>query len=293
MTGVTNFAAKGFLNHLAGVQQIFPLPQVSLALFTAVGADDGTGFTEPVGNGYARVQITGTVATTLTTPPGNNVLTFFGTPAFVTAGMLISDLSIAGVIPAGTTVVSFTPTTVTMSGSATGSGVGDMDGICFTGFNLASGSAPSILSNLITITFPTPTGSGWGTIIAWGLFNESNVLMTWDYLGGFDWLPVEISNASPAVFTAKNHGYLAADNFVFSTEYGGVAPVLSAGSLSGLLTVQSPTTDTFTGKSGATAINTVTTGSGMVRKVVPQIVSAGTIISFAGGVPGGLVISMA
>ena len=293
MTGLSNYSAGAILNYLSGSVQIFGLPQLSLALFTTVGSDDGTGFVEPVGNNYSRVQLSGAVATTLATPAGNNVLTMGGgVPAFVTPGMLIYDLNTAGVIPAGTAVVSITSTTVTMSASAAGIGVQDMDTIAFSAFNLSSGSSPSILSNKTTITFPTPSGT-WGTCVGWGLYDQFNNLIASDFLGGYDWLPVEVNGSAPAIWTAKNNGYLSSDNFVFTTEYGGVAPVLTAGSLLGLLTVQSPTLDTFTAKSGATAINTATSGSGMVRKVVPQLITSGNPVAFAGGAPGGLVVKLA
>lgn len=74
----------------------------------------------------------GTGTTNSTTASGNATLHFASTPAFVSVGMGISDTTAPTVIPAGTTVVSFTGTTVVMSANATGSGVGSGDTIAFT-----------------------------------------------------------------------------------------------------------------------------------------------------------------
>lgn len=60
------------------------------------------------------------------------VLTFSAVPAGVAVGQLVVDKTTTTVIPAGTTVLSFTSTTVTMSASVTGGGVGSGDTIGFT-----------------------------------------------------------------------------------------------------------------------------------------------------------------
>lgn len=56
MTGFTDRTAQAFLNHLVGKTAVFTLPTVYVALFTAVGTDAGSGFTEPSGGAYARVS---------------------------------------------------------------------------------------------------------------------------------------------------------------------------------------------------------------------------------------------
>jgi hypothetical protein len=56
MTGFTDRVAQGILAHIVGKTPLFTLPTAYVALFTAVGTDAGTGFTEPVGGGYARVS---------------------------------------------------------------------------------------------------------------------------------------------------------------------------------------------------------------------------------------------
>lgn len=148
-------------------------------------------------------------------------------------------------------------------------------------WNSASGTSPSTISNSATISFPTSTGS-WGTVIAWGLYDASSGgnLLAWDYLGNFSWLPVTVSAASPAVLTAPAHGYSVADTVVYTTEYGGAAPTFSASNFTGLLTLAHAATDTFDVTNSATAVNTSTSGNGMVRKVASQTIGSGILPSF-------------
>lgn len=56
MTGFTDYTSQGVLNHITGRAAIFAKPTAYVALFTAMGGDGGTGFTEVSGGGYARVQ---------------------------------------------------------------------------------------------------------------------------------------------------------------------------------------------------------------------------------------------
>jgi len=221
MTGLTNYSADALLEWTTGKTAMPSKPTAYVALFTAVGTDAGTGFTEVSGGSYARVA---------------------------TAG---------------------------------------------ADWNSAAGTGPSSISNVNTITFPAATAN-WGTVIAFGLYDASTSgnLLAWDYLGAFNWLPCTVSSASPGVLTATAHGYTAADTFVFSTEYGGTAPSFSQSNFTGLLTVTAPVaTDTFTAVNVATAVNTSSTGDGMVRKVTQQSIPSGVTASFAGGTPGTLVIT--
>ena len=55
MTGFTNYTAQGILNQVCGKSTIFATPTAYVALFTAVGTDAGSGFTEVSGGSYARV----------------------------------------------------------------------------------------------------------------------------------------------------------------------------------------------------------------------------------------------
>jgi hypothetical protein len=169
-----------------------------------------------------------------------------------------------------------------------------------------SGSTPSSISNNATITFNTAGTGGWGTLYAAGLYDNptpgSGNLLMYDWLGPYPWLPVTISSGSPATFTVIGGtggigpGYAIGDDIVFTTIFGGFAPTLAGGSgslgsnnVSVVATL--PATDTFTITTAGTAVNTTTTGSGFVRKIVPQQVPQGVQPSYAGGTPGTFVIS--
>lgn len=285
MTGLSDYSAKAMLNHITGSAAIFALPAVFLALFTAVGSDAGSGFTEVAGNGYARAQVSGTVATNATTASGNNILHFASTPNWVVAGMLVYNSTTPSVIPAATTVLSVTSTTVTLSANVTGGGVGNGNTILFTAFSPASGSAPSNIVNAANIQFPTPTGPGWGTVIAFGLYDTSSSgnLLDWDYLGAYAWFPASISQASPGTFTAHAHGLLVGYSAVYSTELGGIVPSFSQGNLTGLLAVAHATVDTFDVTNGGIAVNMSAAGSGSLRRVLAQAFAANTIVIINAG----------
>jgi hypothetical protein len=55
MSGFTDRVSQGILGHITGKAAIFTLPTVYVGLFTGVGTDAGTGFTEPSTGAYARV----------------------------------------------------------------------------------------------------------------------------------------------------------------------------------------------------------------------------------------------
>jgi hypothetical protein len=74
-----------------------------------------------------------TAATDNTTASGNATLHFASVPAGVIAGITVTDTT-AAVIPAGTTVLSTTATTVVISANAAGAGVGSGDTIAFGGW---------------------------------------------------------------------------------------------------------------------------------------------------------------
>ena len=59
MSGLTDFTAQALLNWVVGKTAMPALPTVSVALFTAIGVDAGTGFTEVTGGSYARVTTAG------------------------------------------------------------------------------------------------------------------------------------------------------------------------------------------------------------------------------------------
>lgn len=205
MAGFTDYVSQALLNHLVGKSAIFTMPQAFVALFTAVGNDAASGFTEVIGGGYARVA----------TAPAD--------------------------------------------------------------WNAAAGSAPSLISNANPIIFPAVT-TAWNNIIGFGLYDAAGGghLLAWDYFGNFAWKPTTVSAASPAMFTQPAHGYLAGDKIAFSLEQGGLAP--AGATLSGLLTVQAPATDTFN-----VGLNTTGAGEGMVRKALSQSIQPGIQPLFAAG----------
>lgn len=207
MVGFTDRTAQGALNNITGKSAMPTLvTPVYLALFTAVGTDAGTGFTEVSGGSYARVA------------------------------MAAAD------------------------------------------WNAASGTGPSSATNAAVATFPASTAD-WGTVIAWGIYDASTSgnLLSWDYLGDYDWKPFSGSNASPCVLTSPAHGYSNGDSVVVTAEFGGTLPA-TGGSWTGVKTVASAATDTFTA-----GVNTTGTGNGMVRKITQQAIPAGITPSFAAG----------
>ncbi len=288
MTGLTNYSAARTLDWVTAQQPQPALAAIYLGLFTAVGTDAGTGFTEVTGGSYARVQVGGTLTTNGTTASGNPTLHFASVPAWIVAGMTIYDTTDPTAI--GTlTVLSTTATTVTMSGNAGGSGVGNGDVIQFSAFAAPSGTAPSSTTNGAIVTMPAATAD-WGTCIAWGLFDASTSgnLLVWDFLGLFTWLPFESTNVGSGngpVFTVKANGYSNTDPIVFTNEYGGTLPTLTAGTLTSYTAnfVANVATDSFTATqtSGGSAITSSSTGSGMVRKIARQSIPSGVTASFA------------
>lgn len=59
MTGLTDYSADNLLNYIVGKTAVPTLPTAFVALFTAVGTDAGTGFTEVSGGSYARQSTSG------------------------------------------------------------------------------------------------------------------------------------------------------------------------------------------------------------------------------------------
>lgn len=280
MSGFSDYAAKSNLNWITGQIAAPSLPAVFLALFTAAPADSGSGGTEVSGGSYARIQIAGSAATNAATATSSNTLHFASTPAWISAGMSVYDVTTGEAVG---TVSSTTGTTVVLDANALNS-VSSGDVLSFSAFSNATGSAPSSVTNGAIITFATPTAN-WGTLVAFGLYDAatSGDLLFWDYLGNFPWLPCYITSASPGMFDAKANGYSAGDTLVYSTEYGGTLPSFSQSNLTGLLAAVSPSGDAFSVTNEGTAVNTSSTGSGMVRKVGSQVVSAGVVASFAAG----------
>lgn len=119
----------------------------------------------------ATTTETNPTATNNTTASGNNTLHFASTPSWITAGMVIFDITAPTAIAANTTVVSTTGSTVVMSKNAAGPGVGSGDDIVFSSvpvFTTSNGSAivnVTLIGNGLSvgsvIVFPiATTGSG-------------------------------------------------------------------------------------------------------------------------------------
>lgn len=286
MTGLTNYSAFNTLNYHTGQTAMPTLPSVWLALFTAVGTDAGTGFTEvsTVSTGYGRVQVAGAVAATASFTTGSVNITMTTNPGWVVPGMSVYDLTNGFFIG---TVSTYVGTALVLTANAAHASSGTTDSLSFSAFPQASGTAPASTTNGSVISYAAATGSGFGTVIAFGLYDASTAgnLIAWDFLGNFAWLPFEIPTASNLA-TVKGHGYASNDPVVFTAEYGGTLPTLSTGTMTGYTVnfVATPATDTInvdTTSGPATAIVTTSSGSGMVRKIVQQSIPAGVTASFA------------
>lgn len=279
MTGYSNYAAFNALNYNTGQVPMPTMPSVWLALFTAVGTDAGTGFTEvsTSGTAYARVQVAGNLAAggtwTTATP---NITMGVSNPGWVQPGMTVYDTTAASAIGV---VLTYSGTALVLVANAAHASSGSTDNLTFSAFPNATGTGPASLTNGSTVAFAAATGAGFGTCVAIGLYDAVTAgnLLIWDYMGAFDWLPATVSSASPGVITAKANGYANGDSFVFSNEYGGTAPSFSAGNYTGILTVAGAATDALQ----VTGVNTSSTGSGNVRKVTQQAIPAGVTASFA------------
>src|SRR6185437_11820329 len=165
--------------------------------------DANTGFTEVAStNGYARVQVAGALTMSGTWTTGSTVLTLASTaPAWLTAlgtngsGVSVYDTTNGFFIG---TISSVSGTSVTLQSTAAHASSGASDVLSFSAFSNSSGTAPSTVTNGAAINFPAATSTGWGTSIAFGLFDASTTgnLLLWDFLGNFAWLPFEVPNAS-------------------------------------------------------------------------------------------------
>lgn len=292
MAGLSDFTAENLLNYITGRTAFPSLPSVFLALYTtAPTSDSGTGSVEVSGTGYSRQQVAGSLTTSASAASGATVLSFASVPAWVTVSMYANDTT-SNVIPSNAVVSAVTSGsdgTVTISTGTTNT-VASGSTIVFSAFAAASGSSgteptvtPANITNNAIITFPQASES-WGTVTSFGLFNASGGgnLLSWDYLGNYNWLPCTISNADPAVFTATASDYSTNSNVVYTTKFGGQQPSFTSGSLSGLLTVTNLTVDTFNlATSGGVTVITSSTGDGQIRQVATQSIPSSITASFA------------
>jgi hypothetical protein len=276
MTGLTNYTAFNLLDWLTGQDPEPALPSVWLALFTAVGTDAGTGFTEVSGGSYARVQVAGNLAAASTISAASpNITMGSSNPGWVIPGMSVFDTTVGFFLG---TVLTYSGTALVLTANAAHAGSGGTDNLTFSAWPQATGTGPASTLNGSAITFAAATAS-WGTVVAFGLTDAvtSGNLLMWDYMGAFQWMPATVSSASPGVITAHAHGISNGGFFVFSTEFGGTAPGFSAGNYTGILTAAGVATDTL----NVTGVNTNATGNGMIRQVTEQSIPSGVTASFA------------
>lgn len=282
MTGLSNYTSDNLLNYITGQVPEPSLPAVYLALFTGVGTDAGTGFTEVSGGSYARVQVAGTLTASSGTTTSSPTLNFSSVPSWIVAGMTVYDETAAAALG---TVSSTTGTTVVLTANAAHA-VTTSDVITFSVFGNPSGTAPSTITNTGIVTFATSTAS-WGTVISFGLYDASSSgnLLAWDFIGAFSWLPFEVPTGSNPTFSVKANGFSSNDPLVFTAEYGGTLPSASTGTFTGynVLFAASPSTDSTsvdTTSGPTTPVVLTSSGSGMVRKIVQQSIPNGITASF-------------
>lgn len=286
MTGLTNYSAFNTLNYHTGQTAMPTLPSVWLGLFTAVGTDANTGFTEvsTSGTAYARVQVAGSVAATASFTAATPNITMTTNPGWVVPGMSVYDTTNGFFIG---TVLTYSGTALTLTANAAHASSGSTDNLTFSAFPQATGTAPASTTNGSVIAFAAATGAGFGTCIAFGLFDASTSgnLLAWDFMGNFAWLPFENPTGSN-LLTVKGNGYASNDPVVFTAEYGGTLPTMSTGTFTSYTVnfVATPATDTInadTTTGPSTPIVLTSSGSGMVRKIVQQSIPAGVTASFA------------
>lgn len=139
-----------------------------------------------------------------------------------------------------------------------------------------SGSAPTVITNVVNFTFPMPTAD-WGTVYGWGLVDapmDGNIGVS-DYIGTSLLIPASVAQSSPAIITAaRSHGYIVNDYVVYTTDNGGTAPTFSQSNFTGVLRVAHSSSDTFDVTNMGVQVSTSSTGSGNVKKISPQIIQS-------------------
>jgi len=276
MVGMSDYTSRAALNQFTGDAPMFAVPNVFMALMTAVDIDAGTGGTEVSGGAYARVQVAGQLAATASFTTGSPNITMTTNPGWIVPGMNVWDLTKTPSPGAQVgTVSTFSGTALVLTSNSAIASQGTTDNLLFSAFSPSSGTTPSTITNGAAITFPQATVS-WGTVIAFELRDASSAgnLLLWDYLGNFAWRPFTGTLASPSVLTAPAHGYANGDPVVLTAEFGGT--IMTGGTFTGVLTVAGSATDTFN-----VGVNATASGSGMVRKIVQQSIPSGVTASFA------------
>lgn len=273
------FAPK-VLNFVGGSQAMPALAGRWLALFTAAPTDASDTATEVTGGAYARVQVAGTVAATATWTTATPNITMTTNPGWVVPGMTVYDATNSNVIG---TVSTYSGTALVLTANALHASTGSTDSLNFSIWPAASSAGPSTATSAAAVTFPQATAS-WGNVNSWGIYDASTSgnLVEWDWLGNDPWFPCTITLASPGVVTAigitagSSPTLANGASVVFTARFGGTLPVA----------ITAETVDTVAGLSADTfnvAINTASTGAGMVRAVTVQPIAINVTASFASG----------
>jgi hypothetical protein len=286
MAGMSDYSAQATLDWETGRAPMPALGNRFLALFTTAPNDSGAGGTEVSGNGYARVQVAGGVtASTSITSGVTTTITVNTGQTWIVPGMNVYDVTAAKQIGTVLTYVSGTGV-ITLTAAASNSGSGSTDSLQISGWPASSASSgaepatsPANVTNGAQITFAQATGTGWGTVTSYGLYDAvtSGNFICWDYLGTFKWIPFSATSASPSVLTVDATADAPANgaSCVVTQKYGGTLPT-TAGSWAGILT--------SAGLSGATfnlGVNSSTIGGGQFRQVATQAIPGNVTASFS------------
>jgi hypothetical protein len=291
MSGLSDYAAENLLNFIGGVEAFPALASRYLALFTtAPTSDAGTGGTEASGTGYARVQVAGALSLSASFTTSSTTLTLASTaPAWLLAlgvngsGVNVYDATNSQQVG---TVSGISGTTVTLTADAAHGSSSSSDSIVFSAFGPASASSgsepatsPASITNSAAVNFAQASGSGWGTSVAFGLYDAltSGNLQAWDYIGNYKWVPFSCSDASPGVLTCDSTADAPANgsSIVVTQKYGGTLPT-TGGSWAGLLTTANLSGATFTA-----GVNTTSNGGGQFRQVASQPIAQNITPNFA------------
>ena len=311
MPGLTDIFATMILNDTVSIIPATSGGNRFLALFTAAPLNSaGAGGTEVSGTGYARARLTGQVGATaswalgattiqISAPPA--WLTTLGTPGAPAFGCNVYDTA-GGVGSQIGTVASIFGTTLTLQAPALHASVGSNDGLLFCAFPLASGSVgaePTTTAASITngsqINFPQAGAGGWGTVVAWGIYDALSAgnIRFWDYLGPWPWLPATSQTSNPSQITAQRHGFSANTPFAVTAKPGGTMPTFTQSNLTnnvGTLLASIVSADVITATNAGVTVVASTNGNFMLRGLSPQSIAAGILPQFP---PGSFVINAA
>jgi hypothetical protein len=182
------------------------------------------------------------------------------------------------------TVLTYTGTTLTLTGNASHTGSGSTDSLQFSAFPASSAStgtepavtAANVTNTNATITFAQATAS-WGTVIFFGVYDAltSGNYFGGDYIGNNKWFPFSCTSASPGVLTVDQTTDAPANGTpcIVTAKFGGTLPT---GTWTGVLT--------SAGLSGATfnlGVNTSSIGGGLVRQITQQSIPTNVTASFS------------